>query len=75
MEIIRDWGLPVEGCVRGRLRVRDLPRLCQRGLVVERLHPATDEEEDQLDTVDTHRADLPPVLPDRSGRWNWTGWN
>jgi 2Fe-2S ferredoxin len=42
MEIIREWGLPIEGLCGGA---------CECATCHERLFPASDEEESQLDTV------------------------
>ena len=50
MEIIREWGLPIEGLCGGACECAT----CHVFVApewVERLHPASDEEESQLDTV------------------------
>ncbi len=50
MEIIRDWNLPIEGICGGACECAT----CHVFVApewVERLHPASDEEENQLDTV------------------------
>jgi 2Fe-2S ferredoxin len=52
MEIIRDWGLPIEGLCGGACECAT----CHVFVAPEwwpRLHPAAAEEEDQLDTVMT----------------------
>jgi ferredoxin, 2Fe-2S len=55
MEIIRDWGLPIEGlcggaCECGTCHVYVAPEW------VSKLHPPRDDEENQLDTVPMTRA-------------------
>jgi ferredoxin, 2Fe-2S len=50
MEIIREWGLPIEGLCGGACECAT----CHVFVApewVERLYPASDEEESQLDTV------------------------
>ena len=50
MEIIREWGLPIEGLCGGACECAT----CHVFVAPEwvgRLHPASDEEESQLDTV------------------------
>ena len=51
MEIIRDWGLPDRGSVRGRLRVRDLPRLRRPRTGSRGSIRRPTRRRDQLDTV------------------------
>jgi 2Fe-2S ferredoxin len=52
MEIIRDWGLPIEGLCGGACECATCHVFVSDEWVA-RLYPATDEEEDQLDTVVT----------------------
>jgi 2Fe-2S ferredoxin len=50
MEIIREWGLPIEGLCGGACECAT----CHVFVApewIERLYPASDEEESQLDTV------------------------
>lgn len=55
MEIIRDWGLPMEGVCGGACECGTCHVLVDEAWL-ERLHPPRDEEMDQLDTVPmTHR--------------------
>jgi 2Fe-2S ferredoxin len=50
MEIIREWGLPIEGLCGGACECATCHVFVAQEWV-ERLHPARDEEESQLDTV------------------------
>ena len=52
MEIIRDWGLPIEGLCGGACECATCHVFVAEDWL-DRLYPATDEEEDQLDTVVT----------------------
>ena len=52
MEIIRDWGLPIEGLCGGACECAPCHVfVSEDGL--SKLYPASEEEEDQLDTVVT----------------------
>ena len=50
MEIIREWGLPIEGLCGGACECATCHVFVAQEWV-ERLYPASDEEESQLDTV------------------------
>ena len=50
MEIIREWGLPIEGLCGGACECATCHVFVAHEWVG-RLHPASDEEESQLDTV------------------------
>ncbi len=50
MEIIRDWNLPTEGVCGGACECATCHVFVGESWL-DRLHPATDEEEDQLDMV------------------------
>ncbi|MBF9235221.1 2Fe-2S iron-sulfur cluster-binding protein [Microvirga alba] len=52
MEIIRDWGLPIEGLCGGACECATCHVFVDEGWL-SKLYPATEEEEDQLDTVMT----------------------
>jgi 2Fe-2S ferredoxin len=52
MEIIRDWGLPIEGLCGGACECATCHVFVGEDWI-RRLYPATDEEENQLDTVIT----------------------
>jgi 2Fe-2S ferredoxin len=50
MEIIRDWGLPIEGLCGGACECATCHVFVAEAWL-SRLHPARDDEENQLDTV------------------------
>jgi 2Fe-2S ferredoxin len=50
MEIIRDWGLPMEGLCGGACECATCHVFVSESWLP-KLHPRSDEEEDQLDTV------------------------
>jgi 2Fe-2S ferredoxin len=50
MEIIRDWGLPIEGLCGGACECATCHVFVGEGWA-SRLHPAREDEENQLDTV------------------------
>ena len=50
MEIIRDWGLPIEGLCGGACECATCHVFVAEGWL-DKLYPPTGEEEDQLDTV------------------------
>jgi len=52
MEIIRDWGLPIEGLCGGACECATCHVFVDEAWL-DKLYPPTDEEEDQLDTVVT----------------------
>lgn len=55
MEIIRDWGLPIEGVCGGACECATCHVLVDESWL-DKLHPPREEEEDRLDTIPiTHR--------------------
>ena len=50
MEIIREWGLPIEGLCGGACECATCHVFVSENWI-DRLHPATEEEEGQLDMV------------------------
>jgi len=52
MEIIRDWGLPIEGLCGGACECATCHVFVSEDWL-SKLYPASEEEEDQLDTVVT----------------------
>jgi 2Fe-2S ferredoxin len=55
MEIIREWGLPIEGLCGGACECATCHVFVAQEWV-DRLYPASDEEESQLDTVPLTQA-------------------